>query len=190
MQHSIVSWETIHEHGQLWWLHMAMRKRLFVDEMHWDVPHTSDAEADQYDTPRTKYVISHVNGMPLAASRLNPTEGKFGIWSYMINDACKGMLDGIPSGLLDTPPQAANVWEATRFTVAPEVHPKERNSILADNAKALTCAARKLGATKLIALMSPAYVRWLSSIGLPTTKAGPTVTDGQGKRICVMEMSV
>ncbi|UWQ77629.1 hypothetical protein K3725_09865 [Leisingera sp. S132] len=190
MQHSVVSWKTIHEHGQLWWLHLKMRKQLFVDEMQWAIPHTEEAEADQYDTPQTHYVISHANGAPLAASRLNPTYGNFGDWSYMINDACEGKLPGIPDTLMETPPRERGVWEATRFTVDPSIPQAERNSILAENALALTGAARTLGASKLIALMPPAYVRWLTSIGLPTTKAGPTVKDGQGKRICVMEMAL
>ena len=190
MQHSVVSWETIHEHGQLLWLHLAMRKRLFVDEMQWGIPHTGEVEADQYDTPFTKYVISHVDGIPMAASRLNPTDGGFGKWTYMIKDACEGKLDGIPPGLMENPPLAANTWEATRFTVDPNIHQKERNSVLAENAKALTLAARDLGVAKLIALMPPAYVRWLTSIGLTTKKAGPILKDVQGKRICVMEMTI
>ncbi|WP_051357883.1 acyl-homoserine-lactone synthase [Leisingera caerulea] len=190
MQHSIVSWETIHEHGQLWWLHLKMRKQLFVDEMHWSIPHTPDVEADQYDTPKTLYVITHTNGTPLAASRLNPTFGDFGYWSYMINDACEGKLPGIPDTLMDAPPRDHNIWEATRFTVDPSIPKAERNSILAENARALTGAARDLGASKLIALMPPAYVRWLTSIGLPTNKTGPTLKDGQGNRICTIEMAL
>lgn len=190
MQHTVVSWKTIHEHGHLWWQHLEMRKRLFVDEMGWEIPHTEQVEADQYDTPLTRYIISHANGVPLAASRLNPTIASFGSWSYMINDACKGKLPGIPFDLMEAPPKDPSVWEATRFTVDPSIPQSERNPVLAANAVALADAARNLGATNLIALMPPAYIRWLTSLGLQTTKAGPVKVDPQGKRICVMQMAL
>jgi N-acyl-L-homoserine lactone synthetase len=190
VEHAVVTWKTIHEHGPLWWEHHKLRKRLFVDQKAWDIPHNSEGEWDQYDTPDTAYVITHKNGRPLAASRLNQCNVQHGHWTYMIRDACAGKLPGIPAEIMASPPTDASIWEATRFTVDPDLSPDERNEVLALNAKALADTARAFGASKLIALMPPAFVRWLTSLGLKTVRAGPTCRDGLNNRICVMEMPI
>ena len=58
MQHSIITWKTIHNFGDLWWRHLQMRKKLFVDEMHWQIPHTEEVETDQYDTPSARHTVN------------------------------------------------------------------------------------------------------------------------------------
>lgn len=190
MEHAILSWENIHEFGPLWFEHHKLRKRLFVDELKWQVPHSKllSVEFDQYDTPETIYVISHIDGKAVAASRLNRTDQRFGNWSYMINDACEGLLPGLAIDLLEEPPKDPKIFEATRFTVDPDLDPATRKKALAENAHALAKAARDLGATKLIALMSPAYTRFLTGIGLDTFRVGPIRPDAENKKVCVMEM--
>ncbi len=188
METSIIEWKTIHKHGDLWWQHLTLRKNLFVDKQNWSIPHNGQAEWDQYDTANTVYVITHENNQAIAASRLNPCNFECGGWSYMIRDACEGKLEGIPPEISQEPPTASNIWEATRFTVDPSLDDKHRNDALIRNAIDLVDAAKGKGASQLIALMPPAFIRWLSSAGLPTKRAGPTCLDGQGNRICVMAM--
>ncbi|MCG7520869.1 acyl-homoserine-lactone synthase [Ruegeria sp. Ofav3-42] len=167
---------------------MKLRKRLFVDQNHWSIPHNTSVEWDQYDNPNTIYAITHNDGKPVAASRINPCNFESGGWSYMIRDAALGRLDGIPEDIIDNPTTRHDVWEATRFTADPDLSSGDRNAALSENAKALATAAKDTGAAKLIALMPPAFTRWLSSAGLPTFRIGPKCFDNEGKRICVMEM--
>lgn len=190
MQTSIIKWNTIHEFGDLWWQHLQLRKQLFVDSKGWQIPHNSLAEWDQYDNANTIYVITHKEGRAIAASRLNPCNFESAGWSYMIRDAVLGRLPGIPADIADLPPTDPDTWEATRFTVDPTLTSEERNAALSQNATALAAAAREIHAKRLIALMPPAYIRWLSSIGLPTHRLGPTRQDAEGDRICVMEMPI
>lgn len=190
MKTTVIKWSTIHENGPLWWEHLKLRKRLFVDQNNWSIPHNSAAEWDQYDTANTIYVITHIDGQPIAASRMNPCSFESGGWSYMIRDAALGRLNGIPIDIIDEPPTCRCTWEATRFTVNPDLPSDLRNEALAENAKALAAAAKTEGIQRLIALMPPAYIRWLSKCGLPTSRAGPNKVDTEGKRICVMEMAI
>lgn len=189
---SIITWASIHEHGRLWFDHLCLRKKLFVDQMGWDIPHALGAEWDQYDTPSTIYIVTHNNGTVVAASRLNPCAFESPIGSYMIRDAARGRLPGIPAEILtnEQAPTDPNTWEATRFTVDPDLDAAARNEALSQNARDLAATAQDAGATRIIALMPPAYIRWLSSLGLKTNRFGPTQKDGAGDRCCVMEMSL
>lgn len=186
----VITWSNIHQNGDLWWQHLQLRKQLFVDHEAWDVPHNELAEWDQYDTANSIYLITHEKGKVVAASRLNPCHFESGGWSYMIKDATDGKLPGIPADILSNAPVQPNTWEATRFTVDPSLPSDERNRFLAANAVALRAEARKRGASNLLALMPPAYVRWLSGNGLPTKRLGPIRLDGTGARICVIGMIV
>lgn len=163
---------------------------MFVDTKGWDIPHNASAEWDQYDTANTTYVITHIGNTVISASRLNPCDFGSAGWSYMIRDAVMGKLPSIPNDIIDSAPVDPTTWEATRFTVDPSLANDEKNEALTSNARALAHTARTLQIKRLIALMPPAYIRWLSSIGLPTRRLGPTRLDSRGDRICVMEMPI
>lgn len=187
---SIITWSNSHLHGDLWYQHLCLRKRLFVDSMGWDIPHNGKCEWDQYDTANTIYAITHRHGRVTAASRMNPCNFSTPNSSYMIRDASLGHLPSIPSTILpvEKAPTDHLTWEATRFTADPDLAPDRRNEALAANAHALANAAHQRGIDRLIALMPPAYIRWLSSIGLKTHRLGPTHKDSTGARCCVMAM--
>ncbi|MFY0623878.1 MAG: hypothetical protein JXQ89_19510 [Pelagimonas sp.] len=168
-----------------------MRKALFVDDMSWDIPHTREAEWDQYDTAATIYVISHIEGRAVAASRMIPTIHESGGWSYMIRDASLGRLPGIEKNICANAPQCENIWEATRFTVCPSLsEPQARNSALSHNAQALAQCASDMGATSLIAMMKPAFIRWLRGIDLPTKRFGPNIVTPENERVCAIQMDL
>jgi N-acyl-L-homoserine lactone synthetase len=191
MQTAIITWRDIHEHGDLWWQHLKLRKTLFVDQMQWGIPHTKEAEWDQYDTAATVYIVTHDSGSVLAASRMLPTTHESGGWSYMIRDAALGRLPGIAPEICATPPQCPTIWEATRFTVNSDIaDPKERNTALQENAKELARYAANLGAQSLIAMMKPAFIRWLRSIDLPTSRLGPNIVTPESDKVCAMQMDL
>ncbi|MEX0281334.1 MAG: acyl-homoserine-lactone synthase [Arenibacterium sp.] len=190
MKTSIITWADIHRHGDLWWQHLQLRRALFVNEKGWGVPHNHEAEWDQYDNANTVYVITHSEGQVLAASRLNPCNFESGGWSYMIRDACLGKLPGIPTDILNQTELFSDAWEATRFTVSQKISQDARDTALAENAKALYRAATQIKTPTLLALMRPGFIRWLTDIGLPTERLGPTRKDATGERICVMSMAI
>lgn len=190
MKTAILNFENIHQHGDLWLQHLKLRKSLFVDEKGWQVPHNTIIEWDQYDTGNTQYIISHIEGQVVAASRLNPCSFEACERSYMIRDAQLGRLEGFPKLQFDNPPTNCDVFEATRFTVNPSLQQTQRTQALEHNAQALAVTARNLGASKLIALMHPGFAGWLSRLGLPTSHVSPPVRDKDGSKICVLQMEL
>lgn len=86
------------------------RKHVFVDQLGWRLcAPGSWLEVDQFDTEYTVYLIacSPDDGRHLASVRLNPT-------------ARPHMLDTIFQDLCDGGPVLGpNVWESSRFTIAP-----------------------------------------------------------------------
>lgn len=190
MQTNIITWSTIHHFGSLWFEHLEVRKRLFIDVHGWNVPHNDRAEWDQYDTAATAYIITHRSGRVLASSRLLRCDHDSGGWSYMIRDAAKGRLQGIPANLIQAPPTSSDTWEATRFAADPVLPADLRNAALSENARQLIRYAEQQGASSILALMPPAFVRWLRQAGLETKRAGPIVQTGDGQRACVIASSL
>ena len=53
---------TLHRHGAAFWEFLALRKKVFVDELGWDIPHNDEVEMDQYDTPVAHYSLVMKDG--------------------------------------------------------------------------------------------------------------------------------
>lgn len=186
MKTAIIDWSNIHENGNLWFNHLKLRKRVFVDDAGWDVPHTDLVEWDQYDTPLTKYVITHQNGEVLAASRLMPCSYAGPNFSYMIRDATLGRLPDIPAGILSEVSRSSSAYEATRFTSNPDLPRREKLAAMSDNAVALMRYCETIGASEVFALMPRSFVPWLRRIGLSAERFGPVTQNTQGESFCVI----
>lgn len=86
------------------------RKRVFVDQLGWQLcAPGSWLEIDQFDTEYTVYLIACAAGdeRHLASVRLNPTTRP-----HMLNTIFTQLCDGGPV-------VADDVWESSRFTIAP-----------------------------------------------------------------------
>jgi N-acyl-L-homoserine lactone synthetase len=86
------------------------RKRVFIDQLGWQLPTTGSwLEVDEFDNEYTAYLIACSAGdeRHLASVRLLPTTRP-----HMLSTIFAGLCDeGAPAG--------ENVWEISRFTVAP-----------------------------------------------------------------------
>ncbi|WP_330447732.1 hypothetical protein FLP41_01715 (plasmid) [Paracoccus marcusii] len=76
--------------------------------------HAEGIEFEQYDTFDTVYVIAHRDGRAIGGARLKRTDCSFGggkvVYSYMIRDAHRGLLPGMPTNLCrDEPRRPAGV---------------------------------------------------------------------------------
>lgn len=47
-----------HRHGSAYLQYLRLRKRFFVDQLNWDIPHNDEVEIDQYDNPCAYYTNS------------------------------------------------------------------------------------------------------------------------------------
>ena len=127
MQVTTLSFENLHNHGELFANMFRARRKTFIERNHWELPEANGMEFDQYDTPASRWVAVHEFGHVLAGVRLTPTTARCGIYSYMIRDAQLGLLDSIPRDLLfDEAPVAQHIWESSRVFVSDSVPSKLR----------------------------------------------------------------
>ena len=173
MQTTTLSFENLHNHGELFANLLRARRQSFIVQNKWDLPEALGMEYDQYDTPASRWVAVHDLGQVLAGIRLTPTTARCGIYTYMIRDAQRGLLDTIPSDLLYyEAPVADNVWESSRVFVSHATPQKIRHRVHLSLMAEMTRAARDLGATRLLGLIPANWPRWAPRCGIDATAAG------------------
>lgn len=85
------------------WLLESMfkaRKRMFVDELKWDLAYDDKGELDQFDTDSTEYILVTENGYHSASLRLHK------------NKLCKSLMQAISKSDY---PDGEDIWELSRF---------------------------------------------------------------------------
>ncbi len=192
MQTTTLSFENIHNHGELFANMLRARRELFIVQNKWDLPEAMGMEYDQYDTPASRWVVVHDDlGQVLAGNRLTPTTAKCGIYSYMIRDAQKGLLDTIPSNLLyEEAPVSEHIWESSRLFVSHSVPMRLRRRVHAKLVLALAKAARDLGATQCLTLLNANWPRWAKRVGVDMKAMGPVMTiDGIENQVVALNFA-
>lgn len=187
-----LSFENIHNHGELFANMFRARRELFIEQNKWDLPEAMGMEYDQYDTPASRWVVVHNElGEVLAGNRLTPSTARCGIYTYMIRDAQKGLLPSIPANLLfDEAPVADNVWEHSRLFVAPSVPAAQRRRVHLRLVQALGAAARDLGATQCLTLLNANWHRWSRWVGVDMQAMGPVMEiEGINNQVVSMNFS-
>ena len=187
MQTTTLSFSNLHNHGELFANLFRARKQSFIIQKSWDLPEADDMEFDQYDTPQSRWIAIHDNGIVLAGIRLTPTTAKCGVYSYMIRDAQQGILGGtIPQNLLyDSAPVDGQTWECSRVFVCHNIPQMYRRKVHFQMVEAMTNSARELGATRLIALTGASWPRWYGRCGLEAHAIGPVMRIDDGDFQCV-----
>jgi N-acyl-L-homoserine lactone synthetase len=176
MQTTTLSFANIHNHGELFANLLRARRRSFIVRNKWNLPEAMGMEFDQYDTPASRWVAVHHLGRVYAGIRLTPTTARVGIYTYMIRDAQRGLLDSIPSNLLyEEAPVAENIWESSRVFVAEDTPQKLRRVVHLHLIEEMTKAARDLGATRVLGLIPANWPRWARRRGLDAEAAGPVM---------------
>lgn len=192
MQTTTLSFENLHNHGELFANMLRARRELFIGHNKWDLPEALGMEYDQYDTPASRWVVVHDElGQVLAGNRLTPTTARCGIYSYMIRDAQRGLLATIPANLLyEEAPVAENVWESSRLFVSHTVPAHLRRRVHATLVAELGGAARRLGATHCLTLLAANWPRWAGRVGVDMTAMGPVMNiDGIDNQVVSMDFS-
>ncbi|MFN4193978.1 MAG: acyl-homoserine-lactone synthase [Tabrizicola sp.] len=192
MQTTTLSFANLHNHGELFANMLRARRELFIVRNKWNLPEAMGMEYDQYDTPASRWVVVHdETGKVLAGNRLTPTTHSCGIYSYMIRDAQRGLLETIPANLLDdTAPTAAHVWESSRLFVAHDTPAAIRRRVHSQLIMQLGDTVRSLGATHCLTLLSATWPRWADRVGVKMRAMGPVlVIDGIENQVVEMDFS-
>lgn len=187
-----LSFENLHNHGELFANMFRARRELFIERNKWDLPEAMGMEYDQYDTPASRWVVVHNElGEVLAGNRLTPSTARCGMYTYMIRDAQRGLLETIPSNLLyHEAPVAEHVWEHSRLFVASTVPASERRRVHLRLVQALGAAARDLGATQCLTLLNANWHRWSRWVGVEMQAMGPVMEiDGINNQVVSMNFS-
>lgn len=187
LQATTLSFENMHAHGELFANIFRARRQSFIVQKNWNLPESLGMEYDQYDTPASRWIAVHDRGEVLGGMRLTPTTARCGIYSYMIRDAQRGLLDTIPFELLDEEaPVDPHIWESTRVFVAHSAPMGIRRRIHAMMVEEMIRAARDNGATQIIALTAGNWQRWYGRCGLSARAIGPMMQIDDGLFQCVM----
>lgn len=173
MQTTTLSFANMHNHGELLANLFRARRQTFIVQNQWDLPEAMGMEYDQYDTPASRWIAVHDRGQVLAGIRLTPTTARCGVYSYMIRDAQKGLLETIPDDLLyETAPVDENIWESSRVFVAQDTPMSIRRRVHAHLITEMSRSARDLGAHRVIGIIPANWPRWAPRCGLDMTAAG------------------
>lgn len=188
-----LSFANLHNHGELFANMLRARRELFIVHNKWDLPEALGMEYDQYDTPASRWVVVHdADGRVLAGNRLTPTTAKCGIYSYMIRDAQRGLLETIPAHLLtDEAPIGDHIWESSRLFVAHDVPSSIRRRVHAQLIAQLGDTVRSLGATHCLTLLAATWPRWADRVGVKMKAMGPVMEiDAIDNQVVEMDFSL
>lgn len=169
-----LSLQNMHHYGNLMVRYLQARKEVFIVGKGWQLPETDDMEFDQYDTPQARWIVVHEAGEVLAGLRIAPTTARCGLHSYMIRDAQRGLLDGLPlDPLYDEAPVSEKIWEATRLFLLDRVPAYRRADVQRVLMLEMAAAARREGADEVIGIVPAVFQRWLKRIGMQARPVGP-----------------
>ena len=159
---------------------MHFRKEVFVDQKSWPLHHADGVEFEQYDGFDTVYVVAHRGREVLGGARLKRTDRLYGqgkvVYSYMIRDACLGLLPGMPRELcFDEPPVDDTIWELTRF--AARCEPGVGEAIL----RASNDFLFRQDATRCLFLGPPAFLRMAKKLGWDPQAMGGVCQNDDGR---------
>lgn len=171
---TVMSFLNIHENGELLVSFLRARKKTFIDRLNWHLPSVEGMEFDQYDTPLCRWVVLHEFGEILGGIRLTPTTARCGIYSYMLRDAQKGLLEGIPTDVLFfEAPVSPTIWEASRLFIAEDVPAHRRLQVQSMLMERLATSALEVGASQVIGIVPGVFSRWLRRLDLDAVPVGP-----------------
>lgn len=190
MQNVTFNLAELHTYGSAFYEFLGLRKRFFVDQLGWDVPHDDDVEMDQYDNPKAYYSLVLKDGKVVGGMRAMATTAQWGAHTYMLRDAVAGKLIGIPADIIPDAAVTPNVWEATRVVISDELTTHaERSECLSLTLNGVVDCAKSKGATEIIALCPPVFARTLRQLGFAASVIGqPYVNMHDERRYVAMTM--
>jgi N-acyl-L-homoserine lactone synthetase len=190
MHNICCNFSNFHRYGPAFYDFLALRKRVFVDQLGWDVPHDAAVEMDQYDTPLAQYSLVLRNGKVLGGARAMATTAAWGAHTYMLRDAYSGKLPHIPPHVMSVEIASPQVWECTRLVIADALTTAvERSECLRLIVDGLVEITQAQGGKELICLSSLALMRALRQLGYEVTRLGDTYrNDEDGRQYAVLRM--
>lgn len=168
---------------------LRLRRDVFISAMGWNLTESSGCEFDQYDTPAAVHFAAVSEGRVIGCIRLMRTDNVQGNLTYMILDAHRGLIENLPSGLLEEEICSREVWEASRMAICQHVPTKDRNVILAGLVRASQTYVETKGGTAILGLMNPVFRVVFRRAKIAVQTIGP-IKDQRDGPICVLRMDI
>lgn len=166
---------------------LKLRRDVFISRMGWNLYQHMGCEFDQYDTPAAVHVVAQTSEQVVGCMRLMRTDHCQSNVSYMILDAHLGRIPNLPANILQQEVCSSKVWEASRMAISSSVPKKEMNRVLLALVNSGIEYTRELGATSMLGLMSPLFVRVFRRHGINAYHYGP-VADQRDGEVCVIRL--
>lgn len=152
---------------------LRFRHKIFHDRLKWDVNSLHGMEFDEFDILNPHYMIAADNTNQVEACwRIMPTTGP-----YMLKDTFPQLLRG------DTAPQQDNIWELSRFAVAPNENSGYGQAILNELTFKMFQKSYEfaitMGISSYVTVTSVAVERMLMHAGFPMRRFG----DGKSQKV-------
>jgi len=181
---------SLHLYGTTFYDYLGLRKRFFVDNLGWDIPHNATVEMDQYDSPLAHYSVVVRDGKVIGGARAMATTAAWGSHTYMLGDAWAGKLADIPQSVMPGEVASARTWECTRLVVSDDVRTHaDRSLCLSMIVDGLIEVASDHGATDLMSLSPLSLMRALRQLGYAADRVGePYRNDTDGRQYAVLSM--
>lgn len=179
----------LHQFGTAFYDYLGLRKRFFVDQLHWDIPHDDRVEMDQYDNPLAHYSVVLREGEVIGGARAMATTAAWGAHTYMLGDAWAGKLTDIPQTVMPGEIATPRMWECTRLVIADHVTTHaDRSLCLSLIVDGLIDVARAHGATQLMSLSPLPLMRALRQLGYAADRIGEPYRNDDGRQYAVLAM--
>ena len=160
------------------------RRRVFVEQLGWELRTQDGAELDQFDRPDTVYVVAQSDdGQILGCARLLPTTRP-----YLLGEVFPQLLNGL------LPPCSEDIWELSRFAAVDLNNPSIAQEQLSSpiRVKLLhesVAYAVGQGAKRLICVSPIGVESLIRRAGFHAHRAGPPmVIDGHPIFACWIEL--
>jgi N-acyl-L-homoserine lactone synthetase len=188
MRHVTFDFLGQYRHGSAYLQYLRLRKRFFVDQLNWDIPHNDEVEIDQYDNPCAHYTLVFQGSKVVGGARVMPTTSTWGKHRYMLRDALKGEFT-IPPSVVSEEIVTQEVWECTRLVVSDELTTQaDRANCLSLLLEGSSELARDRGGLELISLSPVVMTRTLRQLGFAARQVGTSYCDGDGRKYAMLRM--
>lgn len=147
---------------------LIFRKRLFVDDLKWNLTTRGCFEIDQFDTENANYCALFDDGEIVGGFRAIRTD-----CPYLANTIFPGLATQRPY------PVRPDVWEISRFGVLSQ---HNRLKLARINYALMFNFAIDRGASALVAVADLTYERYLAHIGIQSRRYGPPQTIGTDRQ--------
>lgn len=151
---------------------LKLRKRHFVDQLCWQIPHNREVEFDQYDRPESYYIIVKKNDIVVGGARAMKLDATWGHQKTMLLDAVDGVIPGMRLDLTIESHEKNTLWEGTRLVISNDLSGEDKKECMKLIVRQLLHVVKREGGSGLVTVSPPVLQRYMRHFGFYVTCLG------------------